>query len=269
MKSLILAASVCLAACTANAQYHRMVLRDDSYPKADTVQYYVPSSLSEGEICAAVVLLHGYGGSFRQWPSIADLQYYSDEFHFILVCPDGFKDSWYIDSPMRKGENYAKFFKDVVMPALRDSLPVDTSMMFITGLSMGGHGALRLFAENSGAFRAAGSMSGVMDLAASSVAGSSLASHLGKKSADNKNWKTFSNMYNTDRLKAAGKPIIVNCGSQDFLIEVNRKFAKKCSEEGIDIVYMESPGKHERSYWALMLPEQLRFFKKFVNSQSH
>jgi hypothetical protein len=28
---------------------------------------------------------------------------------------------------------------------------------------------------------------------------------------------------------------------------------------------MESPGKHENSYWALILPEQLRFFNKFVN----
>ncbi|MBP5681697.1 MAG: prolyl oligopeptidase family serine peptidase [Bacteroidales bacterium] len=247
----------------ADAQ-RRMVLHGESYPKADTVQYYLPSSLQDGERYPLVVLLHGYGGSFRQWPSIANLQYFSDEFRFIIACPDGFKDSWYIDSPLKKGENYATFFRETIIRTLRDSLPVDASMMFISGLSMGGHGALRLFMENHEMFRAAGSMSGVMDLTASSVT-ASIAKHLGKKSADNTKWKAYSNVYNIDRLKAAGKPIIVNCGSQDFLIEANRKFAKACAEEGIDIVYMESPGKHEKSYWALILPEQLRFFNKFVN----
>ena len=129
---------------------------------------------------------------------------------------------------------------------------------------MGGHGALRLYMENPDLFRAAGSMSGVMDLTASSVT-ASIAKHLGKKSADNKNWRLYSNLYNIDRLKAAGKPIIVNCGAQDFLIEANRKFAKACADAGVDIVYTESPGKHERSYWAMTLPDQLRFFNKFVN----
>ncbi|MCR5454551.1 MAG: prolyl oligopeptidase family serine peptidase [Bacteroidales bacterium] len=262
MKKLFAAALLLLSVSTADAQ-RRMVLRGESFPKADTVQYYLPSSLQEGERCPAVVLLHGYGGSFRQWASITNLQYYSDEFHFVIACPDGFKDSWYIDSPLKKGENYGTFFKETIMPAICDSLPVDTSMMFISGLSMGGHGALRLMMENPDLFRAAGSMSGVMDLTASSVT-ASIAKHLGKKSPDNQNWKLYSNCSNISRLKAAGKPIIVNCGSQDFLIEANRKFARACAQEGMDVVYMESPGKHNRSYWALILPEQLRFFNKFV-----
>ena len=264
MRNFLAAALLVLAMAGAADAQKRMVLRGDSYPKADTVQYYLPSSLGAGERCPLVVLLHGYGGSFRQWPSIADLQYFSDEFHFIIACPDGFKESWYIDSPLRKGENFGTFFRETIIRTLRDSLPVDASLMFVSGLSMGGHGALRLFWENPELFRAAGSMSGVMDMTASSVT-ASIAKHLGKKSADNKNWRLYSNLYNIDRLKAAGKPIIVNCGAQDFLIEANRKFAKACAEQGVDIVYMESPGKHERSYWALILPEQLRFFNRFVN----
>ena len=264
MRKLLAAALLMLAFVGSADAQRRMVLRGDSYPKADTVQYYLPSSLQEGERCPLVVLLHVYGGTFRQWPSIADLQYFSNEFHFIIACPDGFKDSLYIDSPLKKGENYGTFFKETVIRALRDSLPVDASMMFISGLSMGGHGALRLYMENPDLFRAAGSMSGVMDLTASSVT-ASIAKHLGKKSADNKNWRLYSNLYNIDRLKAAGKPIIVNCGAQDFLIEANRKFAKACADAGVDIVYTESPGKHERSYWAMTLPDQLRFFNKFVN----
>ena len=264
MKKLLAAALLMLAFCGGADAQRRMVLRGDSYPKADTVQYYLPSNLSDGERCPVVVLLHGYGGSFRQWGAIANLQYYSDEFHFIIACPDGFKESWYIDSPLKKGENYGTFFRETIISAICDSLPVDKSLVFISGLSMGGHGALRLYMENPGIFRAAGSMSGVMDLTASSVM-ASIAKHIGKKSADNNNWKLYSNLYNVGRIKAAGKPIIVNCGAQDYLVEANRKFAKACAQEGVDVVYMESPGKHDNSYWAMILPEQLRFFNKFVN----
>ena len=264
MKKLLAAALLMLAMCGGVDAQRRMVLRGGSYPKADTVQYYLPSNLAAGERCPTVVLLHGYGGTFRQWAAIANLQYFSDEFHFIIACPDGFKDSWYIDSPLKKGENYGTFFKETIIRTICDSLPVDKSLVFISGLSMGGHGALRLFMENPDLFCAAGSMSGVMDLTASSVT-ASIAKHIGKKSADNNNWRLYSNLYNIDRLKAAGKPIIVNCGAQDYLVDANRKFAKACAQEGIDVVYMESPGKHENSYWALILPEQLRFFNKFVN----
>lgn len=263
MKKWIAAVLLLFSFNAADAQ-RRIVLRGDSYPKADTVQYYLPSSLHEGERCPAVLLLNGYGGSFRQWPSIANLQYYSDEFHFVIACPDGFKESWYIDSPLRNGENYGTFFRETIVRGICDSLPVDTSMLFISGLSMGGQGALRLMMENPDVFRAAGSMSGVVDLSASSVT-VSIAKHLGKRSPENNNWKLYSICNNIGRLKAAGKPIIVNCGSQDFLVESNRSFARACAREGLDFVYMESPGKHERSYWALILPEQLRFFNKYVN----
>lgn len=242
-----------------------MVISGENYPKADTVQYYLPDNINDTSLYPSVILLHGYGGSYRQWSSICKMQQLSNEFGMILICLDGFKDSFYIDSPLKSDEKFATFFRESLIPELKKSLPLDTKMMFISGLSMGGHGALYLMLQNPGVFRAAGSMSGVVDLKASSVAKTCLVKHLGSKTSDNKNWELYSCVGNINRIKEAGCPIIVNCGAQDFLIEANRKFARKCADAGIDIVYMESPGKHERSYWQSMLPEQLRFFRKFIN----
>jgi S-formylglutathione hydrolase FrmB len=216
-----------------------------------------------GKKYPAVILLHGYGGSYRQWGNISNLQKLSDEFQMILICPDGFKESWYIDSPIRPGLKYASFFREDFLPEVFKQLPADSSSLFITGLSMGGHGALYLFSENPEIFRAAGSISGVMDLRSSSVT-KSLTKVLGVKSDSNSNWDDFSAVNRIEKFKAAAKPLIVNCGSQDFLIDANRRFAKKCTDGEIRIFFMESPGKHNRDYWRVLLPEQLRFFRQFA-----
>src|ERR1019366_1382110 len=48
-----------------------------------------------------IYLLHGYGGSYAQWPETApQLQQEADEWGILFVCPDGGVDSWNFDSPV-------------------------------------------------------------------------------------------------------------------------------------------------------------------------
>ena len=170
---------------------------------------------------------------------------------------------------------YIIFCSDILIPKncleIAGELPVSGPENYpvnITGLSMGGHGALTLFMQNPERFRAAGSMSGVMHLRSSSVSGS-IAKKIGPKTQANSNWENYSVLYNVDKLAAAGKPIIVNCGAQDYLVKVNRDFAAKCKAQNVNIVYSESPGKHERDYWKLTLPGQLMYFRQFVNKSQN
>ncbi|MBQ3688371.1 MAG: prolyl oligopeptidase family serine peptidase [Bacteroidales bacterium] len=247
----------------------QLIVETENYPLGcDTVNYYLPENYSSFKKYPAVILLHGYDGSFRQWGNICNLQKLSNEFSMILICPDGFKESWYLDSPIRPSLRYASFFREDLLPKLKQNLPLDSTALFITGLSMGGHGALYLFCLNHKEFKAAGSISGVLDLKASSVS-FSIAKVLGVKNKTNTNWDKYSVINMTDSLKNAGKPLIVNCGSQDFLIGVNRKFAQKCEQEKIKIVFTESPGKHNRDYWRALLPEQLRYFRQFVKKDTN
>lgn len=251
-----------------SAQYQTVVPASRAWNRNDTIRYYLPEGGADSARYPAVILLHGYGGNYKQWSNVAKLQVLSNEYGMALICPDGFSDSWYIDSPSGSGNQYSTFFGESILPAITGNIPVDTSLMFITGLSMGGHGAIHLLMQYPEVFCAAGSLSGVMDLRVSALAKTSLARLLGPKGSGNPNWAKYSAIDNIEKLKQAATPIIICCGSQDYLIEANRAFARKCTDMGIDFVYMESPGKHERDYWRRTLPEQLRFFRKYVNKKT-
>ena len=60
-------------------------------------QYFDPD-LQEEQF-PVVYLLHGADGSYRDWPTKADLDDLASEYGVLIVCPDG-QDSWYFDSPI-------------------------------------------------------------------------------------------------------------------------------------------------------------------------
>ena len=91
--------------------------------KVDTVLTFSPTMNKEipaivitpdsynGETQLPVVyLLHGHSGNFSSWTSSSDeaLQM-ADQYNFIIVCPDGNKDSWYFDSPMVSTSRYETY----------------------------------------------------------------------------------------------------------------------------------------------------------------
>src|SRR6186713_1322502 len=55
-------------------------------------------------------LLHGFSGNYSDWikkdPELLQL---SDEYHMIIVCPDGDFASWYFDSPVKAGSKYETY----------------------------------------------------------------------------------------------------------------------------------------------------------------
>ena len=128
--------------------------------KTDTIITYSPSMDKEipavvitpdsynGEIQFPVLyLLHGHGGNYSSWTSSSDeaLQM-ADQYNFIIVCPDGNIDSWYFDSPMDSTSRYETYVaKELVewIDSNYKTIP-NKKARAITGLSMGGHGALYL-----------------------------------------------------------------------------------------------------------------------------
>src|ERR1043165_1385983 len=48
-----------------------------------------------------VYLLHGYDGWYSNWIiRVPQLMQYADQYRIMIVCPDGAKNSWYVDSPV-------------------------------------------------------------------------------------------------------------------------------------------------------------------------
>ena len=151
------------------------------YAKVDTL--WVHSKAMNKEIGSTVILpynydesnwryrvvyiLHGAGGDHGNWlrrfPELEDL---ANKHDFIIVCPDGDKTSWYMDSPIDSSMLYETYIIKELVPEVDSRYRTQKSNLrrAITGLSMGGHGALFLSIRNPEVFCIAGSMSGGVDL---------------------------------------------------------------------------------------------------------
>jgi len=242
----------------------QFVLKSKYIKSADTSWVFMPKDMDfMSNNLPVIIMLHGYGGNYKQWNSIINLQEYADKYHFIIVCPDGLKDSWYFDSPIQKDSKFETFFIDEYLPYLKDNYPIDSEGIFITGLSMGGHGAMYLFLRHTDIFASAGSTSGVLDLNYSGLKYSSLSNKLGEydKSADKFN--EFSSIHYLDNTKfGTAHPIIFDCGNKDHLYQANKNFKAKCDSLSVNAFYFSFPGRHNRKYWKKSIPWHFEFFNR-------
>lgn len=120
---------------------------------------------TEGKGAAVVYLLHGYGGNETTWPGLKpELKDYADRENLIFVCPNG-ENSWYWDSPLNEDSQFETFVSRELVSYVDGhyrTLP-SREKRAITGLSMGGHGALWLAIRHQDVFGAAGSTSGGLE----------------------------------------------------------------------------------------------------------
>jgi putative tributyrin esterase len=265
-KSLILAVLLMLFFGSVKAQKQH-VLTSGYIAKNDTVWVFTPSdyNVQPAKTYPLIYLLHGWSGNYHQWNDITDCQKYADRYGFIIVCPDGLYDSWYFNSPAIKESQYSDFFFIDLMPFIARNYRVDTKNIFITGLSMGGHGALYLFSQKPELFRSAGSLSGVLDLTHwwDTYA---IDKYLGIKSKESGSeiLTKFSVTGNIESIARSGKEIIFSCGSSDQFFGINNDFKRKCDDLKINATYISGPGAHDYTYWKSNIGYQFIFFSERI-----
>jgi putative tributyrin esterase len=233
-------------------------------PGENKVLVFVPHDTKTPEKGLPLVyLLHGYSGGSSDWNDHLKVQDYADKFGFIIVCPDGYYSSWYADSPFKTNNQCATFFKKDLFPAIHKKYKIDSSAIFITGLSMGGCGSINFFIHNQNYFRAAGSMSGILDIR-SFPNNWEIKDLLGEYKKFPGNWDKYSCVYNLKYLKNKKKPFLIDCGSEDIAYPVNLKLKKEAEELGLNITFITRPGEHNWQYWTESLKTHLDFFKALI-----
>jgi len=238
----------------------QVVYQSKNLYKPDTVWVFKPKNYNEKQKLPLIYLLHGYSGNYKQWHGIMDAQKYADEYGFIIVCPDGLFNSWYINSPAKKDWQYESFFFDELFPDIIKRYKPDTSKIFISGLSMGGHGALSLFIKHPELFASAGSTSGGVKLRDFSTK-YGLSDLLGNPSKEDEIWDNYSVVPNIHKLQNINKPFIFDCGSDDFFYTYNNELKQRCDELKLKATYISQPGTHNKAYWAKSIKQQVEFFK--------
>jgi len=214
-----------------------------------------------------VYLLHGFGGNFSNWVTkVPELKNYADTYQIMIVCPDGNYASWYFDSPVDSASRYETYEGTEVVNYIDQHYHTiaDAAHRAITGLSMGGHGALFLALRHATVFGAAGAISGGVDLTESKRR-FDVAKRIGDTVINADNWHDYSVLNLIEKYTATPVKIIFDCGTKDIFIEGNRRLHQKMLELKIPHDYTERPGEHNWAYWKNAIPYQLLFFKRFFD----
>ncbi|WP_316518867.1 alpha/beta hydrolase family protein [Neglectibacter sp. CSJ-5] len=205
-------------------------------------------------------LLHGIFGNYTDWVNGTRIQAWAEANDLAVIMPSG-ENRFYLDDE-KSGELYGEFIGKELVEFTRKLFPLSDKRedTFIAGLSMGGYGAIRnglKYAENFGC---------VIGLSAALV-------HDTWKDADNSApiftfrrnyYETIFGEYDkvkgSDKdpkalllkLKEEGRPVpkmYLCCGTEDGLVTANRDFRDFLNENGVDLTYVEGPGKHDWVFW--------------------
>ena len=211
-------------------------------------------------------LLHGAYGCYSDWSKKTDLNLLANEFGVIIVCSDG-QDSWYFDSPIDPTMQFETYVSKELVEYIDSHYRTYANryMRAITGLSMGGHGALFLAWRHPDVFWSCGSMSGNMDITQFPDSWH-IKDRLGEQAANPQRWRDHAVCNQVDRLKNStltpAQNIIIDDGLNDIFIKNNIALHEQLVAAGIDHDFTVRPGRHSWDYWVNSLDYHMVFFKK-------
>lgn len=248
-----------------------IIIKSGNLKCNDTILVFTPQydDRSDREPVATLFLLHGWSGCHSDWSNKYDLQQISNSTGFRIICPDGFYNSWYLNDTDTTKMQWRDFFHKELYPLIREKYGIRPENTFITGLSMGGHGAVNIFLDNIDNFRACGSMSGVLNLQLSNLRDREIKKVVGEKIERYDSESAVTRIVPVARrLKEENKPIIVSCGYQDTYSGCAEEFSAKCRELQIPHILLLSPGNHSWKYWGFALREHIALFTKILSEEN-
>jgi S-formylglutathione hydrolase FrmB len=211
-----------------------------------TMQFYSPALqrhvtytviLPEEQQGPAPVLLqlHGYTDDHTAWVTSSNLVRHARPYPFIIVLPDGATSFW-ADANDRM--RYETFVMEDLWRHVTRTFQAQEGPWAVGGLSMGGFGALRFACKYPDRFASVwGHSSAFFDRRG-----------LFPKLEDPAEMDMLAL---TRRLAASPvRPVIsFDCGTEDELLDGNRRLHDHLNALGIDHAYQEHPGAHTWAYW--------------------
>lgn len=211
-----------------------------------------------------VYLLHGAGGSYSNWiKKVPAIRALADQYQAIIVCPDGASTSWYFDSPIDSGFRYETHVAWEVPNHIDSAYRTvnDRKARAITGLSMGGHGALFIAFRHADRFSIAGSMSGALHVTVIRK-GYNVEKRLGDTIVNAAYWRDWSVLNVIEQYPKDSLSILIDCGTEDRVIPMNRAVHEKMLKLKIPHEYLERPGEHNWPYWENAIQYQMMYINQ-------
>jgi S-formylglutathione hydrolase FrmB len=222
--------------------------------------------------------LHGLGQNEQTlfstggWSVIEDLRRQHKISDFLVVAPEG-KRTFYINSPGNTFR-YSDFFLQEFIPAIESRYHVrpGRSGRAITGVSMGGYGALRFAFAHPELFSAVSAQSAALitqtpqELSVAGHSGTPLGRLMGPafgEPIDVAHWQENSIFFLARKNQSGLKSLAIyfNCGQQDdFGFEDGAAaLDQQLRAEGIKHEYHSYPGDHSLTYFLSHMGEVMEF----------
>ena len=216
-------------------------------------------------------LLHGLSDDHTRWMRQTSIERYVDNLPLIVVMPDG-ERNWYCDAIEGPAFETALIhdlvgYVDQVFPtkAVR-------SGRCIGGLSMGGYGSMKLALKFPEMFCSATSHSGAIGFATrqfnpkpDNKFDMEMARIMGVNPIGGAN-DCYALAEKVAKLEEGKRPALrIDCGTEDFLLEDNRKFKAHLEKIGYKHEYQEFTGTHEWKYWDTHVQEAIQFHLKHLD----
>ncbi len=267
MKNLFLSlVALCCVVALQAATIDTLAIYSPKMDRSISTLVIIPDGANEPT--PTLYLLHGYSGNHNTWMSMRDMRPLADKYGVLIVCPNG-ENSWYWDSPQRKESQFETFVAGELVEYIDKNYKTiaHRTGRAVSGLSMGGHGAMWLALRNKDTYGAVGAMSGGLDIRPFPD-NWKMKAQLGEKSQNEERWDDHAAINAIGNLKSGELAITFDCGVDDFFIDVNRAFHKRLVEQKVAHDYTEREGAHTSTYWRKSILYHLHFFDQYFDTQA-
>lgn len=227
------------------------------------ISVYIPEAARNRQNCPVVILLHGVYGSHWAWMMKGGVHKVLEEMiktheseAFILVMPsDGLwgDGSGYTE---HHGLNFEQLMAKEIPAAVEQEIVQvgKDSTWYISGLSMGGYGALSLGLKYPDQFKGISAHSPI-------TAFENFKSFV-EEDWDESSVKGFESIIDIARKAESIPPIRFDCGREDELFEANKILSEQLRESEIKYDFEILGGGHDWEYWSSAISNSLRFFSE-------
>lgn len=278
MKTLLPFCCAVLAALATSVGCHREQLTDVAPPRTFpgvvsrevtfyspaldrnmTYAVYLPKDNAGGTRFPAVYLLHGCGGSFRDWTIYSDVGAYAAK-GLILIAVDG-HCSYYMNAALDANDRYEDYFIHDVLTDVESRLPVlpGRENRAVVGVSMGGFAAVKLALGRPDLFAFAGAISPAIDVPSRRF-------NVSRWSQSMRFRRIFGPTGTTTRthndpfvlVKTADPAktsyLYITAGQQEALVEPITRFVALLKERNYAYEFHTKPGGHDWTEWDSQIP---------------
>ena len=215
---------------------------------------YVPASVPQNKKLRVVYLLHGNGGTYRDWSNFSDVAQYARQ-GILLVMPDG-ASSYYVNAVKHSKDKYGDFLTHDLLADVEARFPArkDRAGRALVGVSMGGYAAVEYALAQPDLFAFAGAISPALDVPSRKFSWKHLGQSLRFRGIFGADGSTEREALDPFVQVRTANPqtapyLYMTAGGQEPMLAPIQRFAARLKQRNFAFEFHTKPGGHDWNEW--------------------